>query len=187
TARQMLAVLDREFIRISGELSCSSEDRITAIAQSPDAFRKTTDAAEWTAGLFDGRIRVPVFDSSKLDAALQRTLAHETAHACLSLTGRWPAWLHEGLAQKLSGDTMTAALRTKLDQWAKEGKLPRLDNLRQGWSRLDAEHARYAYALSLAAVELFYKDFGSDGLRNLLRNPDRLPVIAAELDKRLGL
>jgi len=187
TARQMLAALDGEFIRISQELGCSSENRLVAIAQSPEAFRKTTDAAEWMAGLFDGRIRVPVFDAARLDANLRRTLAHETAHACLAMTGSWPAWLHEGLAQKLSGDTVTAPLSARLTQWAGEGKLPRLANLRQDWSRLDSEHARYAYALALAAVELFYTDFGPEGIRNLLHSPEHLPAIAAELDARLGL
>jgi len=180
-------VLDREFIHISQEIGCFSEDRIVAIAQSPETFRKTTDSAEWMAGLFDGRIRVPVFDPARLDASLQRTLAHEAVHACLAMTGSWPAWLHEGLAQKLSGDTVTPALRARLDQWAREGKLPRLANLRQDWSRLDTEHARYAYALALEAIELFYRDFGPEGIRNLLHNPEHLPAIAAELDSRLGL
>jgi hypothetical protein len=36
-------------------------------------------------------------------------------------------------------------------------------------------------------VDLFYQTYGVDGVRNLLHNPDRLPGIAAELDKRLGL
>jgi hypothetical protein len=44
-----------------------------------------------------------------------------------------------------------------------------------------------AYALSLAAVEMFYKDYAQYGLGNLLRNPERLAQITAELDRRLGL
>ena len=28
---------------------------------------------------------------------------------------------------------------------------------------------------------------GGDGVRNLLRNPDRLPQVTAELDRKLGL
>ena len=108
-------------------------------------------------------------------------------HACLTLTGKWPAWLQEGLAQKLSGDVVTPALRDKLNEWTKDGKLPKLSGLGQDWSRLDTAHAVAAYTLSLEAVDLFFDTYGVDGVRNLLHNPDRLPGIAADLEKRLGL
>jgi hypothetical protein len=187
TARQMVSVIDQEFARISAELGCSAEERILAIAQSRDAYRKTTDTAEWNGGQFDGRIRVPLFEGQGFDASMRRTLAHETTHACLTMMGRWPAWLQEGLAQKLSGDTLSPALREQLAAWAKEGKLPKLAGLGQDWSHLDTAHAVTAYALSLDAIELFYQDHGADGVRNLLRNPDRLATVTAELDKQLGL
>jgi hypothetical protein len=187
TAREMVKALDQEFGRISGELGCSAEERIVAIAQSPEAYRKTTNAAEWSGGQYDGRIRVPVARNEAMDATLHRTLAHEITHACLSLTGKWPAWLQEGLAQKMSGDVMSPQLRDKLTEWAKDGKLTKLGNLGQDWSRMDTAHAVAAYGLSLQAVDLFYDTYGIDGVRNLLRNPDRLPAIAADLDQRLGL
>jgi hypothetical protein len=187
TARQMTTVLDQEFIRISQQLGCSAEERVIAIVQSRDAYRKSTDAAEWSGGQFDGKIRVPVFDPQVLDRGMLRSLAHETTHACLTMLGHWPAWLQEGIAQKLSGDSLTPAQMKQITGWVRDGKLPRLSNLRQDWSRLDTAHATVAYALSLAAVELLWKDTGDDGVRNLLRNPDRLPQVTAELDQKLGL
>jgi len=103
------------------------------------------------------------------------------------MLGHWPAWLQEGVAQKLSGDTLGPAQQKKLADLAHQGKLPRLSNLKQDWSRMDAQHAAEAYALSLAAVELLWNDSGAIGVRNLLRNPDRLPQATTELDRRLGL
>ena len=187
TARQMTTILDQEFIRISQQLGCSAEERVVAIVQSRDAYRKSTDSAEWAGGQFDGRIRVPVFDPKVLDRGMLKVLAHETAHACLTMLGRWPAWFQEGIAQKFSGDSLTAAQLKQVTSWVREGKVPRLSNLRQDWSRLDAQHATLAYALSLAAVELLWRDSGEDGVRNLLRNPDRLPQVTADLDRKLGL
>jgi len=187
TARQMTTVLDQEFIRISQQLGCSSAERVVAIVQSRAAYRKSTDSAEWAGGQFDGRIRVPVFDPKVLDRGMLKVLAHETAHACLTMLGRWPAWFQEGIAQKFSGDSLTAAQLKQVTSWVREGKVPRLSNLRQDWSRLDAQHAALAYALSLAAVELLWQDSGEDGVRNLLRNPDRLPQVTADLDRKLGL
>ena len=187
TARQMTAALDQEFIRISQQLGCHAEERVIVVVQSKDAFRKSTDAAEWSAGQFDGKIRVPVFDPQVLDRSMLRSLSHETVHACLTMLGHWPAWLQEGIAQKLSGDTLNTAQTRKLAELARQGKLPRLSNLKQDWSRMDADHATEAYALSLEAVELLWQDSGDDGVRNLLRNPDRLPQVTAELDRKLGL
>jgi len=187
TARQMTTVLDQEFIRISQQLGCNAEERVIAVVQSRDAYRKSTDAAEWSAGQFDGKIRVPVFDPKVVDRSMLRSLGHETTHACLTMLGHWPAWLQEGIAQKLSGDSLSAAQTKKITDMVREGKLPRLSNLKQDWSRLDTDHAAVAYALSLAAVELLWKDSGDDGVRNLLRNPDRLPQVTAELDRKLGL
>jgi hypothetical protein len=187
TARQMLGAIDQEYARIAAQLGCHPEERVIAIVQSRDAYRKTTDAAEWSGGQYDGRIRVPVAGGQGMDAGLRRILAHETTHACLSMLGRWPAWLQEGLAQKLSGETLAPAMVARIADMASKKQLPTLERLGQDWSRLDTSHAMVAYALSLAAVEIFCKDYAQYGLGNLLRNPERLAQVTAELDKRLGL
>jgi hypothetical protein len=187
TARLMVNALDGELIRISDTLGCTAEERLVAIVQSRDAYHKSTDAAEWNGGQFDGRIRVPVAGGQGMDAPLLRIFAHETTHACLSMMGHWPAWFQEGLAQKLSGDTLSPAMRAQLERMARDGKLPRLENLHQDWSRLDTAHAMAAYALSLAAIEMFYQNYAAYGIRNLVNNPNKLASITADLDKRLGL
>ena len=51
--------------------------------------------------------------------------------------------------------------------------------------RLDSAQAALAYAVSRLAVEVFEREHAALGLRNLFRNADRLPAIAAELDKSL--
>jgi len=183
----MTTVLDQEFIRISQTLGCSAEERVIAIVQSRDAFRKSTDLAAWAGGQFDGKIRVPVFDPKVLDRQMLRSLAHETTHACLTMLGQWPIWLQEGIAQKVSGDSLSAVQMNKIAGWIHEGKIPGLSSLKQDWSHLDAEHAAMSYELSLAAVELLWKETGEEGVRNLLRNPERLPQVTAELDRKLGL
>ena len=187
TARQMTAVLDQEFARISQVLGCNADERVIAIVQSKDAYRKSTGTAEWNGGLFDGRIHAPMFDPRAVDAGLMRALAHETAHACLTMLGHWPTWLQEGIAQKLSGDTLSPAVSKQLSDLARQGKLPRLGNLPQDWLHMDAGQATAAYALSLAAIEVLWNDSGPEGVGNLLRNPDRLPQVTAELDRKLGL
>ena len=187
TARGMVGAVDSAFSRVSQQLGCSAEEKIVTIIQSRDAYKKATDAAEWSGGQYDGRIRVPVMNGQQMDARQEQVLAHETTHACLAMLGEWPSWLQEGMAQKLSGETLPPQARAQLAAMAKAGQLPKLEALRRGWSGLDTQSARIAYSLALEAVDALYDNFGTDGVRNLMRNPERIVAVSAELDKRLGL
>jgi hypothetical protein len=177
----MISALDEEYFRISQQLGCFAQEKIVAIVQTQDAYRAATDSAEWSGGQFDGRIRVPVLGGQPMDANMRRVFAHETVHACLAMLGRWPAWLHEGVAQRLSGETVRPAMRQRIADMIRAHQLPRLEELGQNWSRMDADHAAAAYALSLMAAELI------PDIVNLTRNPERLAAVTAGLDKRLGL
>ena len=180
-ARQLAAVLEQEYTRISFELGCQTAERLSATAQSREAYLRATGAAEWSGGQFDGRIRVAVLEPTEM----RKTFAHELVHACLAATGRWPAWLHEGLAQRLSGETLTPALRETVREAAKSGQLPPLQKMSQTWARLTPEHARLAYGVALYAAELFFAHHQDFGIRTLVRNPEYLDRIAEDIDRRM--
>lgn len=190
TARAILSVLDDDFSRISAQLGCSSGERIVAIVQSRDSYLRTTGAAEWSGGQYDGRIHISWTDGALVGPQMQRAMAHELVHACLtgipSGSTPWPAWLQEGLAQKLSGDTLQPAVRDQLRQLAATHAIPRLERLGQDWSNLTRQNAIAAYSLALAAADALYDNYANYGIRNVLTNPDRLPRITADLDQKLG-
>ena len=123
TARAVLAILDDDYARIAAQLGCTSDERIVAIVQSREAYLRSTGAAEWSGGQYDGRIHIAWTDGSQIGPQMQRALAHELVHACLtnipSGSTPWPAWLQEGLAQKLSGDTLPDPIREQLRQLAR--------------------------------------------------------------------
>jgi len=185
TARALLGILEQEFTRISFELGCRPAERLAVIVQTQDDYRKATGAAEWSGGQYDGRIRVAVPDGDPAGPQTRRALAHELVHACVAATGNWPAWLHEGLAQRLSGETLPEPRRLAIKTVAQANGLPKLRNLSQSWSRMSSGHAAMAYATSLYAIELFYKHHAEYGIRNLLRNPTQLDRIMEDLDTRL--
>lgn len=184
-ARNMVTILEEEYGRISSELGCRSDDRIVTVVQSPQSYRAATDAAEWSGGQFDGKIRIPVGEIKSISAETRKVFAHEIVHACLASMGQWPSWLHEGLAQKLSGDMLKPAHKALLKTAMKQGTLPKLENMSQNWSRMSAMHAAIAYAYALSAVDLMMEQYRAYGIQNILRNPERLPQITAELDKML--
>lgn len=194
TARAVLATLDDSYARVSAQLGCSSDERIVAIVRNRQSYLSITGAADWSGGQYDGRIHIAVMpnptDRSLLDASLQRALAHELVHACLmsipSGSSPWPAWLQEGLAQKLSGDTLEPSVRQDLRRRAAEHGITRLENIGEDWSSMPKRRAVDAYHLALAAADALYNHTPSDGLRVVLANPDSLPGITAKLDAELG-
>jgi hypothetical protein len=191
TARALVSTLDEEFSRVSSLLGCWADERIVAIVQSREAYLRSTGAAEWSGGQYDGRIHISWMDGTDVSREMRRRLAHELVHACLTNLSAGgppaPAWLQEGLAQKLSGDTLSVAARDHLRELAEAHQIPRLEDLRQNWSRLSTENARIAYNLALSAADALYDNYSSYGIRNVVSNPQVLQQVTADLDKKLGL
>ena len=70
-------------------------------------------------------------------------------------------------------------------QMARQNQLPSLKRLSGTWSRLSPQHARVAYAAAYQAAEALFAAYGNDGARNLVRNPETLAQVSAELDRRV--
>ena len=181
-ARSILTTLENDYSRISGQLGCNSAERIIAIVQSREQYMRGTSAAEWSGGHFDGRIHI-----AWTGPGIDRALAHELVHACLmnipSGSSSWPIWLQEGLAQKLSGDSLSPSDREQLRQRALTQGIPRLESLGQNWFSMSQHDAVAAYNISLAAVDQIFDVFG---IRKILANPETLPALTADLDAELG-
>jgi len=194
-ARAILGSLDEAYSGISFQLGCSAGERIVAIVMNRQTYLRSTGAAEWSGGWFDGRIHIAwdgiAWNREKtVGADMRRGLAHELVHACLTSIPagerQWPAWLQEGLAQRLSGDRLDAAARLQLQKMILAHQAPRLEEMHPDWSRMGPGEARFAYNLSLAAADALFEIYPGEGLRNILRNPEKLDTVAAELDKKLG-
>jgi hypothetical protein len=185
-ARAMVTILEDEFARISLQLGCRTDERIVTIVQSRQAYRASTDSAEWSGGQFDGKIRIPVLETKTIAPQTRKTFAHEIVHACLASFGNWPAWMHEGMAQKLSGETLSPGRRAMVESALRQKTLPKLENMSQSFSRMSTEHALLAYSYSLYAADLLMQRYQAYGIQNILRDPERFPQITAELDKLLG-
>jgi hypothetical protein len=183
-ARVLMPVIDREFTRISEQLGCTAGDRMTVTIQSKQEYLRTTGAAEWSVGLFDGSIRVALIEP-KPGAETERAFAHEIVHGCLVQLGSWPAWLHEGLAQRFSGEGSTLEERELVKKLMAQKALPPLAQLDGSWARLDGASARAAYATALVAAEMLYERIGLAGIRSLLQNPAMLPQLTSDVDRWL--
>lgn len=76
------------------------------IIYSKSQFKQASDSPVWVAGLYDGKIRLPLNDILTNADELKRLILHEYTHAVIfNLTrGYCPVWLNEGFAQTLEGE-----------------------------------------------------------------------------------
>ena len=149
--------------------------RILITLYSSQQFRDITDAPEWSGGVFDGKIRIPVQGAAQNMDQFDRVLVHELTHAMISglaLRGV-PAWLHEGLAGYFESRDAGLAQR----RVARLGFGVPLSQLEGGFGRLNAAQAAFAYDESLVAADM------------LMRQDHPQPVAADESEggvKRAG-
>ncbi|MBE0658555.1 MAG: hypothetical protein IH602_12765 [Bryobacteraceae bacterium] len=184
-ASAMLQALDAEYQRIDDQLGCGGNESITAIVLSRDAYNASSGGAEWSAAQYDGRIRVGMPDGAVVSPELRRRFGHEIVHACLARRGTFPSWFHEGLAQRHSGDRLTAEEKAEVRSAVRDARLPALSALSGPWIGMTAAQARLAYNYALAAIETLIAEEGEARVRDLIRSPASLTAAADRIVESL--
>ncbi|MBZ2185800.1 MAG: hypothetical protein K7J46_13890 [Bryobacter sp.] len=184
-AREMRDALDEEYGRIRHDLGCVIGSKVTAIVVSLETWQ-ATGHSPWAGAYFDGRIVVPlVYERSRVGPQMRRVFAHEMVHACISRYGSFPTWLHEGLAQYLSGERISEDQRRALRQALSAGRLPPLERLSGSWTGLRAEQAAVAYAYALWAAETWIEAESLESVRQILRQPSTVAAMAVRANELL--
>jgi tetratricopeptide (TPR) repeat protein len=142
--------LTTAFWRIGQGLGAYPSDPVLVMLYTERQFRDITRAPEWSGGLYDGKIRVPVAGAARSPQLFEHVLTHELTHAMVTAIAPRgvPTWLHEGLAQHFDGSPVAAA-RRRLG--AHTVRIP-LNALEGGFDSLPTEGAVIAYDESLLAV-----------------------------------
>ena len=150
-AAQATDTLNAAFWRIGQALGAYPSDSIQVMLYTEKQFRDITRAPEWSGGLYDGKIRVPVAGATRAPTLFQTVLNHELTHAMVaSLAPRGvPAWLHEGLAQHFDGSSAAIARR----RLRMHGQRIPLEQLERGFTGLSGAWATVAYDESLLAAK----------------------------------
>jgi tetratricopeptide (TPR) repeat protein len=168
-AREVLRTLESHYDAIESELSFSTADPIAVILYTGQAFADTTQAPDWVEALNDGRIRVPVQGLTSMTPQLSRILKHELTHSFVrqKTRGRAPSWLQEGLAQWLEGRRSDANASWLLRVYDAKQALS-LGQLEGSWMQFSNEKSAYAYAWSLAHLEMIVQQNGMGDIERLL-------------------
>ncbi len=158
--------LERAALVVEQELGVSLEESVLVLLSSKEDFQ--AGAPSWSAGLYDGRIRLPVEEDADADI-FEATLLHEVTHAVLHRAGfHLPTWLGEGLAQWVEGKDVLHA-RRRLQDAARAGQLPSASALREQWvTWSDQSRVQHAYDFALSLTVWIREDYGQQVLRNML-------------------
>jgi tetratricopeptide (TPR) repeat protein len=167
-AARATSVLSAAFWRIGKALGAYPSAPINVILYSERQFHDITGAPEWSAGGFDGQIRLPVRGATQNLAEFDRVLTHELTHAMLkSIASRnLPAWLNEGLAMYFEGrDTAMSERRL-----AAARLFVPLAVLQTSFARLNSAQAVIAYEESAFATRALIDRIGPAGVGQLLQD-----------------
>jgi tetratricopeptide (TPR) repeat protein len=157
-AEHAVKTLEAAYWRIAAALDSYPSDRITVTLYTEQQFRDLTNAPDWAAAIFDGRIRIPAAGALDRLEEFDRVLAHELTHAVVHMMAPRgvPVWLHEGLAsyfEPRNRDEAVAFLK-------KSGLLP-LERFVNGFSRLSGRDIAIGYMESFVLTDLIVKRVGT--------------------------
>lgn len=105
--RMAIDTLDRNYASLVSQLGFEPKEPVSVILYANRSYREMSGGGRHlSAGIFDGKIRLPVRDVYWGDEYIRRTLHHELSHAFFySRTGGHdPRWLNEGLAEYVTGE-----------------------------------------------------------------------------------
>ena len=167
-AARAASVLSAAFWRIGKGLGTYPSAPINVILYSERQFHDITGAPEWSAGGFDGQIRLPVRGATQNLAEFDRVLTHELTHAMLKSVAprHLPAWLNEGLAMYFEGHDGTLSER----RLAAARLFVPLAVLQTSFARLNSAQAVIAYEESAFATRALVDRIGPAGVGQLLQD-----------------
>jgi len=152
----------------------------------PDRSYQEEGHVSWSAGSYDGKIRLPSAGASATSLRFRGTLFHEYAHALFHrATGRrgGPAWLNEGFASVagLQGDP-GPSVRCTLD-----AHLFPLHDLEASFGKIgNHKQVRLAYLEGRHAVERIIERHGQAGVRAVLSEMSTGAPFATAFEHALG-
>mgnify|MGYP001024315684 CR=1 FL=1 len=173
--RQMLSILENAYADIGRHFGrVYPADKVQVIVYTGTSFADATLAGEHVGALYDGKIRIPVNDSSSgqflSEPELRQRLYHEYTHVIVrQICGdRIPWWLNEGMAETFSHDVEPVEIEI-LQKAHQEDLLFPLSKLEaEQLNVLGPESLRIAYAQVHATVHVLWSRFGQARLGRMV-------------------
>ncbi len=169
-AGDILSALEDAYSNVGRDLSLFPAGRIPVILYTRKDYRTVTAGPDWSGGLYDGKIRLPVGGAEELSLQLKGVLFHEYTHVVVQeiTRGNCPTWLNEGLAE-LEGRKIFNQPLHGLGKLVKSGNYLPFSRLEGGFTSLDSKEAALAYQQSYLFVNFLVSAYGWPKVTELLQ------------------
>jgi tetratricopeptide (TPR) repeat protein len=147
--------LEETYQKLSLRLEAYPTAPFVVILYPQERFQSVTDAPEWSAGINDGKIKLPIRGIKELNDEIRNVLIHELTHSFVNFKtgGNCPVWLHEGLAQRMEGKQVSQEADQILSALATEQKLPGIARLNGSFVGASEDVAQFMYVQSLSFTD----------------------------------
>ncbi|WP_243371252.1 peptidase MA family metallohydrolase [Geotalea sp. SG265] len=187
-ADAVLDALETAYNRIGSDLDYFPAARIPVILYTKKDYRLVTSSPEWSGGLYDGKIRLPIGGATDLTPQLRAVLFHEYTHVIVNeiTRGNVPTWLNEGLAE-YEGRREYNPPMAELGGSARHGGnyLP-FTSLEGSFGGFNSKQASLAYQQSYSLVNYMIGAYGWFNIKEILTNLGRKMPLNAALSKALN-
>ncbi len=141
------------------------------IIYSKSQFRQASGSPVWVAGLYDGKIRIPLNEILYNADELKKLIFHEYTHAVIfNLTrGYCPVWLNEGFAQTLEGEGISEKKIANLKKYINKKQIFEMQSLEGSFMEITPESSvTLAYDQSLSFTGYLIEKLGQSQLIEIL-------------------
>lgn len=169
-ADEILSVLEEAYNKVGSLLNLYPEARVPVLIYTQKNFKDILKGPEWSGGMYDGKIRLPIGGITQITPSVRAVLYHEYAHVIIfELTrGNCPMWLNEGIAEYM-GRTQNDAKLQALEVAGRHAGLLSIEQLEKPFTSLSVRNAAIAYEQSYSLVNFLVTAYGWHKVNDLLR------------------
>ena len=170
-ADDVMNVLESAYNQVGSDLYFYPTAHVPVLLYTKKEYRLVTKGPEWSGGLYDGKIRLPIGGAKKISSILRAVLTHEYTHVVVGELTRknCPVWLNEGLAEFEGRKEFDTPL-LNLEAAAKSGTLLPFDTLEKSLLSMSTKEASLAYQQSYSMVKFMISSYGLHKVREVLVN-----------------
>ena len=181
-AASVLDALESAYNRVGADLDLFPTTRIPVLLYAKGDYATVTAGPDWSGGLYDGKIRLPVGGLTRITPQLRGILFHEFTHVLIAeiTHGNIPTWLNEGLAEVEGQKEFTPPGSSLV------GKLVPFSELAGPFTALDGAQARAAYRQSCSLASFMVSRYGWYAVQGILRRLGERATIEVAVEKALS-
>jgi tetratricopeptide (TPR) repeat protein len=185
---QVLDALESAYNSVGADLGLFPTTRIPVLLYTKSDYSSVTAGPDWSGGLYDGKIRLPVGGLSEMTPQMRSILFHEFTHVLVAeLThGNIPTWLNEGLAQIEERKEFNPHAKVQMARLAKAGEPLPMTVLSGSFLAMDSAQAGIAYQQSYAIASFMVKNYGWYAMQGILKSLGERATLDVAVAKALS-